>query len=89
MKVIPNEQCVTQHKLLVCDSRIVKSENLGKKFVPKQCIWKPNLCDKFCETLTGEINDTLGEQVDNIYFLLQKRLVGGQRHIEKTNLVVE
>ena len=35
MKVIPNEECVTQHKLLVFDGRIVKCEDQCKKFVPK------------------------------------------------------
>ena len=69
VKVISNEQCVTQHELLVCDARNVKREDWHKKFVPKQCVWKlqqADLCDKFCETFTGEINDTSGEQVDNI-----------------------
>ena len=60
---------VTQHKLLVCDTRIVKSEDQCKKFVPKRLIWKlqkADLCDKFYETLTGEIKDTSDERVDNI-----------------------
>ena len=35
VKVIPNEECVTQLKLLVCDARIVISEDRCKKFVPK------------------------------------------------------
>ena len=39
-KVFSNEVCVTQHKLLVCDSRIVKSEDRCQKFVPKQHVWK-------------------------------------------------
>ena len=87
VKVIPNKECVTQHKLL--DTRIVKSEDWCKKFVPKWCVWKlqqADLCDKFCETLTGKMNDTSGEQVNNIWSRLKQgllsateRLVGGQR----------
>ena len=60
-----------------------------KKFEPKRRVWKvqqADLRDKFCETFTGEMNDTSGEQVDDIwsrlkqgYSLLQRRLVGGQR----------
>ena len=70
VKVIPNEECVTQHKLLVCDARIVKKEDQCKKFVPKRCVWKLQQADlhgKFCETFTGEINDTTGEQVEDVF----------------------
>ena len=69
VKVSPHEECLTQHKLLVCDARIVKSEGWCNKFVPKQHVWKlqqPDLCDKFGETFTGEINDISGQQVDII-----------------------
>ena len=38
VKVIPNEECVTQHNLLACYARIVKSEDGCKKFVPKRCV---------------------------------------------------
>ena len=38
VKVIPNEECVTQHNLLACYARIVKSEDRCKKFVPKRCV---------------------------------------------------
>ena len=50
MKVIPNDECVTQHKLLVCDARIVKSEDQYKNTVPKQHVWKlqqADLCVSF------------------------------------------
>ena len=62
VKVIPNQKCVTQHKLLVCDTRIVKSEDQCKKFVPKRNLQQADLSDKFCETFTGEINDTSGDK---------------------------
>ena len=60
VKVIPNEECVTQHKLLVCDAKIVKREDRCKKVVPERRVWKlqrADLRDKFCETFTNEIND--------------------------------
>ena len=78
VKVIPNEDCVTQHKPLVCDARIAKSGDHGKKSVPKQCVWKlqqADLHDKYCETFTGEMNDTAGEQVDNIWSRLKQSLL--------------
>ena len=78
VKVIPNEKCVIQHKLLVCDARIVRSEDRYKKYVPKQRIWslpQGDLRDKFCETFTGEMNDTSGQQVDDIWSILKQALL--------------
>ena len=78
VKVIPNEECVNQHKLLVCDARIVKSEDRCQKFVPKRPGWKlqqADLSDKFYETFTGEIKYTSGEQVDNIWPRLKQGLL--------------
>ena len=99
VKVIPNEECVTQHKLLVCDARIVKSEDRCKKFVPKRRLWKlqqADLPDKFYETFTGEMSDISGEQVDLVEvetrFILCYRedlWVEKERHMEKTKVVVE
>ena len=69
VKVFSNEVCVTQHKLLVCDSRIVKSEDRCQTFVPKQHAWnlqQADLHDTFYETFTGEKNGTAGEQIDDI-----------------------
>ena len=70
VKDIPNGECVTQHKLLVCDARIVKNADRCKQFILKRRVWKLQLADlrdKLCETFTGEMNDTSGEQVDNIW----------------------
>ena len=49
-------------------------KNWCKKFVPKSRLWKlqqSDLCDTFCETFTGEIYDTSGEQVANIWSKLK------------------
>ena len=83
VKVFPNEECATQHKLLFCDARIVKSEDHCKKFLPKCRVWnKCKLCklqqadlhDKFCKTFTSEMSDTSGEQVDNFWLRLKQGL---------------
>ena len=84
VKVIPKKECVTQHKLFVCDARIVKSEDRFKNFVPKRRVCKlqqADLHDKFCETLTSEINYTSCEQVDDIWSRLKQGLLSA---IEKT-----
>ena len=46
LKVISNEECVTQQNLLVCDARIVKGKDWFKKFVPKRCAWKLQQVDR-------------------------------------------
>ena len=40
VKIISNEECVTQQNLLVCHARVVKSEDQFEKFVPKRREWK-------------------------------------------------
>ena len=40
VKIISNEECVTQQNLLVCHGRVVKSEDQFKTFVPKRREWK-------------------------------------------------
>ena len=40
VKVIPGEECVTQHKLLVCDLRLMTCKPRPKPFFSKRRIWK-------------------------------------------------
>ena len=47
VKVIPSEECVPQHKLLVCDLRIRASKSKPKSFTPKRRVWK--LKDESCK----------------------------------------
>ena len=78
VKVIPNEECVIQHKLLTCDARIAKSKDRCRKFVPKRRAWKSqqaDLRDKFCETFIRETNDTSGNQVEDIWSRLKQGLL--------------
>ena len=65
---------VTQHKLLVCDARIVKSEDWSKKFVPRRHTWKLQQ-DDLRETFADEMNDNSGEQVDDIWSRLKQGLL--------------
>ena len=46
--------------------------------VPKWCVWKLQKADprdKFCGTFMGKMNDTAGEQVDNIWSRLEQGLL--------------
>jgi len=40
VKVIPNEECVPKHKLLVMDMRFNMTKRWHKKFEPRVHVWK-------------------------------------------------
>jgi len=40
VKVIPNEECVPKHKLLVMDMRFNRTKRWRKKFEPRVLVWK-------------------------------------------------
>jgi len=40
IKVIPNEECVPKHKLLVMDLQFNTTKRWRKKFEPGVCVWK-------------------------------------------------
>jgi len=40
VKVIPNEECVPKHKLLVMDMRFDTTKGWHKKFEPRVHVWK-------------------------------------------------
>ena len=40
VKVIPGEECATQHQLLVADMNISKPKEAKKKFTPKRKVWR-------------------------------------------------
>jgi len=40
VKVIPNEECVPKHKLLVMDMRFDTTKRWHKKFEPRVHVWK-------------------------------------------------
>ena len=62
VKVIPGEECVTQHKLLVCDLRLKTCKPRPKPFIPKRRIWKlkePTILRKYQDTLTRTLNPNI------------------------------
>ena len=40
VKVIPNEECMPRHKLLVMDMWFNTAKRRHKKFEPRVCVWK-------------------------------------------------
>ena len=58
-KVFPGEECVPQHKLLVCDMYLKPGLNSGRKFVPKPRIWKlkdPEVIEAFEDAFSTKLN---------------------------------
>ena len=40
IKVLPSEECITQHKSFLCDFKTRKVKDTRIKFVPRRKIWK-------------------------------------------------
>ena len=70
VKAIPCEECVQQHKLLVCDLRIKKLDGRQRSYMPRRKIWKlrnPETQRSFYEELNAqlagnEVNGGVNEQ---------------------------
>ena len=61
VKAIPNEECVSQHKLLVADTSLSVHPPKRRKFVPKCRIWKlkrPEYRQKFEDRVALELGNT-------------------------------
>jgi len=63
VKVIPNEECVPKHKLLVMDMRFTTTKRRHKKFEPRVHVWKlkeEQTCD--CEEYKSMVRDKVEEE---------------------------
>jgi len=49
VKVIPNEECIPKHKLLVMDMRFNTTKRRHKKFEPRVRVWKRQ--ERICEEI--------------------------------------
>ena len=66
IKVIPGEECITQHCLLICGLKLKTSKNTEKKFVPKLRTWKLKLKPSMKEAYVKFLNDLPGNyRIDN------------------------
>ena len=81
LKRVNNEknECVTKHRLLLCDAKTAKWEDYSRTFVPKQHVWKllteVGICQMSCETLLGKTYNMTGVQVDEIWLRLKYGLL--------------
>ena len=60
VKVIPNEECVPKHKLLVMDMRSNTTKRQHKKFQPRVHVWK--LEEQNCEERKSMVRDKVEEE---------------------------
>ena len=61
VEVIPNEECVPKHKLLVMDMRLNTTKRRHKKFEPRVRVWK--LKEKqTCEEYKSMVRDKVEEE---------------------------
>ena len=71
VKVIPNEECVQQHHLLVCDLSVRTPVIKKRKFVPRIRTWKlkdPAVATQYQEVFKAKVNDseTVDDQNDTV-----------------------
>ena len=75
VKVIPNEDCVPKHKLLVMDMRFNRTKRWRKKFEPRVRVWKLKE-EKTCEKYQSMVRDKVEEAVSYTHLTLPtKRIV--------------
>ena len=59
IKVIPSEECVPQHKLLICELRLRTPKPHPKPFSPKLCYWKlkePTVQEEYERVFKSKVN---------------------------------
>ena len=80
IKVIPSEECVPQHKLLVCDLNVKAPAFQSKPFTPKCRIWKlrkPQAQAEFEQVFAEELNGdpVAAESIEGIWTKLKRSLL--------------
>ena len=69
IKVIPGEECITQHHLLISNFKLKISKNTENKFVPKLTAWKlkdPSMKEAYVESLNDLLANYRIDNPDNI-----------------------
>jgi len=61
VKVIPNEECMPKHKLLVMDMRFNTTKGRHKKFEPRVRVWKLKE-EQTCEEYKSIVRDKVDEE---------------------------
>ena len=69
INVIPGEECITQHRLLICDLKLKISKNDEKKFAPKLRTWKlkdPSIKETYGKSLNDLLVNYRIVNLDNV-----------------------
>jgi len=61
VKVIPNEECLPKHKLLLMDVRLSTTKRRHKKFEPRVRVWKLKE-ERTCEEHKSMVRDKVEEE---------------------------
>jgi len=67
VKVIPNEECVPKHKLLVMDMWFNTTKRRHKKFEPRVCVWKlkeEHTCEEYKSMVRDKVEEEEWKQLD-------------------------
>ena len=77
VKVIPGEECASQHSLVVCDFSVVLPRQRKSKFVPRIKLWKlqdATIREEFREVFATKMTDSSAETVEEMWINLRNGL---------------
>ena len=81
VKVIPSEECVQQHKLVVCDLKVKIPPIKKRSFTPRIRTWKlndPEIANQFCVDFKLKVANAASNSddcVESAWSLLKKPLL--------------
>ena len=84
IKVIPNEECVPQHKLLICEIQLKTLKYHPNPFIPKLRYWKLNdvtVQEDFEQVFSEKVNTIVNENTEDIWKLLKSALLASTGEI--------
>ena len=79
VKVVPSEECVSQHRLLICSTVIRFPKKVEKVFTPKVCLWKlkDNEVKQAFEKHVAEnaVSLSNSQNVEDIWNILKSKII--------------
>ena len=84
IKVIPSEEVVPQHKLLVCDLKVIKPEPVKEKFTPRLKTWKlwdPGLKEAYEAKFKESETAVPAIEVESTWTHLKNRLLNTAKEV--------
>ena len=89
IKVIPTEECVQQHHLVVCDLSVTKTQTKKRKFVPRVRTWKlkdPAVASVFQEVFKDKVTsqpacEDHADHVEDLWSNLREPLLDAAKEV--------